>query len=459
MKQNYYDPWAAVGQAANDATFKYLSSRPNPADVAYRQAQIANMQSEMKARDAVAGKTALEAQAIQGQRDAAGALAKQFSDIFAPYQPDAPSEQFVGPMPQYKVAPADVRQQRFEERVPDLFSTALKVSPDGKNLGEIYRAFAGAGGASPEVVSNAMLGAGNHYDDTPVGYERKLEADPSMQGGATGANIRAYMQSSAAQGRNITYDQAWREMYGGAVKGGAQVNPVTGAYEPIPGFNQVKSDSNQAGAEGTETGKMNIERQANYTKAQSALAGFKQKANLVTSTVDKAIALANKDWSTATGGVGSVLTLGGALPMKTDRRAMNNYLDTIKANLGFDQLQTMRDNSPTGGALGQVSDMENRLLQAVQGALDPVMGDQLVENLKVIRKLYPQVMKEKERAFQQDYGTVQPFGGNPVAPGTVLKSSENVAPGSANADLIKQATGREPVTSAGSNGIKFLGFE
>ena len=43
--------------------------------------------------------------------------------------------------------------------------------------------------------------------------------------------------------------------------------------------------------------------------------------------------------------------------------------DTIKSNIGFDRLQKMRDDSPTGGALGQVSEMELRLLNAALGKL------------------------------------------------------------------------------------------
>lgn len=50
--------------------------------------------------------------------------------------------------------------------------------------------------------------------------------------------------------------------------------------------------------------------------------------------------------------------------------ALKNRLETIKANIGFDRLQAMREASPTGGALGPVSDFENRLLQAVMGSLE-----------------------------------------------------------------------------------------
>ena len=69
----------------------------------------------------------------------------------------------------------------------------------------------------------------------------------------------------------------------------------------------------------------------------------------------------------------------------SDARSLKNDLDTIRANIGFDKLQDMRDNSPTGGALGQVSEMENRLLQAVDGALDQLAdGKDISDNLEKI---------------------------------------------------------------------------
>lgn len=46
---------------------------------------------------------------------------------------------------------------------------------------------------------------------------------------------------------------------------------------------------------------------------------------------------------------------------------VNARLGTIQANVGFDELQEMRDNSPTGGALGQVSEREIDFLQALRG--------------------------------------------------------------------------------------------
>lgn len=48
----------------------------------------------------------------------------------------------------------------------------------------------------------------------------------------------------------------------------------------------------------------------------------------------------------------------------------------ILAGLSFDSLQTMRDNSPTGGALGAISERELDLLQSTVAGYDPNMSEQ-----------------------------------------------------------------------------------
>ncbi len=71
------------------------------------------------------------------------------------------------------------------------------------------------------------------------------------------------------------------------------------------------------------------------------------------------------------GGLGYIL--GKSLP-NTDARELASKVDTIQANLAFDELEKMRKNSPTGGALGQVTEMELRLLKSAVSGLDPALG-------------------------------------------------------------------------------------
>jgi len=174
----------------------------------------------------------------------------------------------------------------------------------------------------------------------------------------------------------------------------------TGEVEALPGITGAKEQIKTAEARGVAAGKLDVERQKGLAKASSALKGLESQSKLVTKTIDKAIGTVNA-YST---GYGSYLSF---LP-NTDARKLKNYLDTIRANVGFDKLQQMRENSPTGGALGQVSEMENKLLQAVNGALDPGQADQLVENLNIIKEIYPRVLEERKQAFEMDYGDYLP---------------------------------------------------
>jgi len=72
---------------------------------------------------------------------------------------------------------------------------------------------------------------------------------------------------------------------------------------------------------------------------------------------------------------------------------LNASVDTLKTLIGFDALQKMRDASPTGGALGQVSEREIDFLQSVAGSLSTKQSDeQLIKNLKDVQKSF-QVLK------------------------------------------------------------------
>lgn len=88
-------------------------------------------------------------------------------------------------------------------------------------------------------------------------------------------------------------------------------------------------------------------------------------------------------WNTA--GVGGTLARVPA----TDARNLQTKLETIKANLGFDRLQQMRDESPTGGALGAVAVQELTALQSTVASLDQLQSPkELASGLKKIDDHY-----------------------------------------------------------------------
>lgn len=91
-----------------------------------------------------------------------------------------------------------------------------------------------------------------------------------------------------------------------------------------------------------------------------------------------------RDMVRKNGGVGWASLLA-ALP-DNDARDLQSALKPLLADLGFDRLQEMRDASPTGGALGQVSERELDLLQSSMGNLDlGASQEQFLRNLDMVQ--------------------------------------------------------------------------
>lgn len=67
--------------------------------------------------------------------------------------------------------------------------------------------------------------------------------------------------------------------------------------------------------------------------------------------------------------------------------------DTISAGIAFDRLQSMREASPTGGALGAVTEREMDLLKSSLGSISQSQGqDQLLQNLNRLERIYSDIM-------------------------------------------------------------------
>lgn len=104
------------------------------------------------------------------------------------------------------------------------------------------------------------------------------------------------------------------------------------------------------------------------------------KAKNTTGFIDEALGMAN--WTT-TGLVGA---LNKYIP-GTQATDLKGVIDTIAGNIGFAELTAMRAASPTGGALGQVSDREIGLLTSVLGSLKQSQStEQVKANLQKIKQ-------------------------------------------------------------------------
>ena len=162
------------------------------------------------------------------------------------------------------------------------------------------------------------------------------------------------------------------------------------------------------GAFGREFGKIEDAKNRNaidlYKASLKAKKGDKSGNNnaalvssgIVTGLIDEVIPVIDDDanglFNRIFGVGGNTTGMFGQLLSKvggTDANNLRAQLATIRSNIGFDKLQAMREASPTGGALGNVSEKENEYLQSVLGNVEQSQNpEQLKRNLLRLREAY-----------------------------------------------------------------------
>ena len=132
-----------------------------------------------------------------------------------------------------------------------------------------------------------------------------------------------------------------------------------------------------------------LELQRKDEARQSSVLGKIDKVEMMNTNIDEAInMLKTEEWATGIKGA-FVRDYGGFLGAGSPAINLDATITSIKANIGFDKLQKMREESPTGGALGQVAVMELIALQATLGSLDLRQSPELViATLENVRDSY-----------------------------------------------------------------------
>jgi len=138
---------------------------------------------------------------------------------------------------------------------------------------------------------------------------------------------------------------------------------------------------------------------------QEGLQGMRKTAGLfadhnnINSVIDKSIQQAGVN---TTGFIGSWMkNIPGS-----EAADLQANLKTIQADAAFSSLQNMRDNSKTGGALGQVSERELGLLSSAKAALEQSQSpEQFKENLLRYQQVRKAAMQRTAEAYKQDYGS------------------------------------------------------
>lgn len=241
-------------------------------------------------------------------------------------------------------------------------SAAIKyekiIGPDGR---EMFIA------ANPRAVGVEVIGSGQQYGTPPPG------------GGMSPAP--AGVEGQAVPGAQPAPQQPQQNVFQG----------------PTP---QDKKTAEK-------TAEVVVEARSKLPKALSSLEALEAKTARVEAEIDEAIALA----SSSTAGFGSIMK---HLPA-TDARKLAAFITSIGANIGFDSLTEMRQNSPTGGALGNVSDYEGKNLQATLGTLDQgLSAPDLKKALLKVKRAREEALNRVRDAYERDvkaYGA--PTDGTP----------------------------------------------
>lgn len=146
-----------------------------------------------------------------------------------------------------------------------------------------------------------------------------------------------------------------------------------------------------------EKAKIDLEKMSGMPKAEKRLVQSITDWQSSSKAIDQAI----KKISPLSAGIGSVTSI---IP-QTPARDLAALLKTVKADAAFGALQEMRDNSPTGGALGAIAVPELELLQSKVAALDEGQSPaQLRAQLLDYQKTREKSLGKIVDAFYQDYG-------------------------------------------------------
>ena len=293
---------------------------------------------------------------------------------------DQRTNQIVGYIPKGATPDAALRERGATERHVTPSGSALfggQVTMRGQDITDSRTRSEGAlnrgvtlAGMNRPVLSEA---AGGWLLPPPVGAATGAPSLPPMGGGPAPAPQPRPGYSPAVAGAFGLPQQPQAAPSAAPMPGGPQVIPVPGlgggrapqgyrfkqdgSLEPIPG--------------GPADAKVGAAADKARMKEDAAIS----RADLVIDKVDKALDQAGF-FSTGLGGA-----IGGLVPNSPGYN-LQKTLDTVIGNIGFQELQAMREASPTGGALGQVAVRELEMLQSVIGSLDRGQSEeQLRENL------------------------------------------------------------------------------
>ena len=111
-------------------------------------------------------------------------------------------------------------------------------------------------------------------------------------------------------------------------------------------------------------------------------------------------------------GIGAMLfrELGGSKALD-----LKETLEPVRTNIFTGELSQMRANSPTGGAVGNVTDVEGTAFKAALGSLNTAQSaDQLILNIEKVREARKRAVENLKRTMSDYRGYLNGYGATPA---------------------------------------------
>lgn len=262
--------------------------------------------------------------------------------------------------------------------------------------GNAYDVELPGGGLGKAIISNR---GNTRLLDVPGGGGMPVPAGPGAGPGSESASTQVAggrwlpPASTADAGNQIIIKDKFGRVIGSIPKGGT----------PPPGYvPQIEPDGTVSMAPGSGT-PQELEANQKRSGAQQALLSGQQQAETIFKTIDAIGDSLDSGWATGIGGrIGAGFNWATGTP--TERSRVDAAIETIRALTSRDALISMRLESPTGAAVGNVSDFENRLMAATAGVLDPDRDPEGTKRtLADIRDKWEDFMVAREIAYLANF--------------------------------------------------------
>jgi hypothetical protein len=215
-----------------------------------------------------------------------------------------------------------------------------------KELGEMTKPQVVAAGSSVYVPGKGFVATATEKTPAPPAMVAEYEYAKTPAGGGFKGSYQQFVTARAAAGRSPAQPQPPV----------AVVDPVTGKQVYVTREQALSGKMTPASAmEGLPPKEIQA-REAKYPAATSSVKTFESSAEKLATDLET---LANHPGLSGISG----LVYGRTPAITKEARAAQALYDSIVARGGFQELQNMRASSPTGGALGNVSNQEGQYLR------------------------------------------------------------------------------------------------